>query len=121
MLTYADLRGRQPDAHPVKAGLLLYINELLPLASDLEDLRKEVSEGRTDIGATEMEIKGWLSTCRNQRRQAATIIDAAVGKNSDAVLEASKELLPSPVPWDLRLQRSSYKEQLPLASFRLSG
>ncbi len=106
MLTYADLRGRQPDAHPVKAGLLLYINELLPLASDLEDLRKEVSEGRTDIGATETEIKGWLSTCRNQRRQAAAIIDAAVGRNSDTALEASKELLPSPIPWAQRLQRS---------------
>lgn len=106
VLTYADLRGRQPDAHPVKAGLLLYINELLPLASDLEDLRKEVKAKRTDIEATEKEIKAWLDTCRGQRKKAKAIVDAATGKDGAAALEASEELLPSPIPWDLRLERA---------------
>ncbi len=106
VLTYADLRGRQPDSHPVRAGLLLYINELLPLASDLEYLRKEFSEGRTDIGATASETKGWLSTCRNQRKKAAKILDSSVGKDSVSALQASKALLPSPIPWDLRLKRA---------------
>lgn len=106
VLTYADLRGRQPGAHPVKAGLLLYINELLPLASDLEDLRKEVKNKQTDIGATEEDIKTWLGTCRDQRKKAAAIVDAATGKDSAAALQASKELLPSPIPWELRLKRA---------------
>jgi hypothetical protein len=106
VLTYADLRGRQPDAHPVKAGLLLYINELLPLASDLEDLRKEVANGTTDIGASEADIKTWLSICRDQRKKAGAIIDASFGRDGQAALEASSELLPSPIPWDLRLQRA---------------
>ena len=106
VLTYADLRGRQPDAHPVKAGLLLYVNELLPLASDLEELRKEVSQEQTDIGASEAQMRGWLPTCRDQRIQAVAILDAAVGQDSAAALAASMELIPSPVPWELRLQRA---------------
>lgn len=106
VLTYADLRSRQPDAKPVKAGLLLYINELLPLASDLEDLRKEVKARRTDIDADEKDINTWLKTCRDQRSKAAAILDAASGRDGAAALAASKELLPSPIPWDLRLQRS---------------
>jgi hypothetical protein len=106
VLTYADLRGRQPDAHPVKAGLILYINELLPLASDLEDLRKEVKAKQTDIEFTEEDIKTWLSTCRDQRRRATDIVDSASGKDGAAALAASKELIPSPIPWELRLQRA---------------
>lgn len=106
VLTYADLRGRQPDAKPVKAGLLLYVNELLPLASDLEDLRKEIKAGRTDIEADEKDISTWLKTCRDQRSKAAAILDAAPGRDGAAALAASKELLPSPIPWDLRLKRA---------------
>ncbi|MHA7816162.1 MAG: PD-(D/E)XK nuclease family protein [Pseudohaliea sp.] len=106
VLTYADLRGRQPDAHPVKAGLLLYVNELLPLASDLEELRKEVAEGKTDIGASEKDIKAWLKVCRDQRKEASAILDAATGRDGAAAMKASLNLLPSPVPWDLRLKRA---------------
>ena len=106
VLTYADLRGRQPDAQPVKAGLLLYVNELLPLASDLEDLRKEIKAKRTDIGASDQDIKLWLATCRDQRSEAKTIVDAATGRDNAAALAASEKLVPSPIPWDLRLKRA---------------
>lgn len=106
VLTYADLRGRQPDAQPVMAGLLMYINELLPLATDLVDLRNEGASGETDIAVEEAEIKTWLKTCRDQRKEAQQIIDAATVKDEQAALQASEVLLPSPVPWDLRLQRA---------------
>lgn len=106
VLTYADLRGRQPDAQPVKAGLLLYINELLPLATDLTDWRQEVSQQQTDIGAPEADIRGWVRICREQRAQAMAILDAAAGKNGAAALQASQELLPSPIPWEVRLKRA---------------
>lgn len=106
VLTYADLRGRQPDSHPVKAGLILYVNELLPLASDLGDWRNEVKAGTTDIVASDADLRAWQGTCRGQRQKAAAILDAAVGKDSAAAMAASKELLPSPVPWDLRLRRA---------------
>lgn len=106
VLTYADLRGRQPDAHPVQAGLLIYVNELLPLATDLVDLRDEVAAGTTDIGAGSAEMGAWLKTCRDQRKAAGAIVDAATVKDEAAALHASQELLPSPIPWDLRLRRA---------------
>lgn len=47
--TYAELRRKQSDALPVYAGILLYINELAPSQEDLAELKKELTEGTTDV------------------------------------------------------------------------
>ncbi len=47
--TYAELRRKQADALPVAAGVLLYVNELSPTSGDLEDLKREVKGGMTDV------------------------------------------------------------------------
>jgi len=47
--TYAQLRSVQQDSLPVAAGILIYLNELLPSWSDLRDLRDEVKMGITDV------------------------------------------------------------------------
>lgn len=49
LMTYAELRRKQPDALPVVAGVILYVNELLPTRSDLLNLTKEIKEGTTDL------------------------------------------------------------------------
>ena len=46
--TYAWLRERQPDALPVAAGILIYINELLPEDEEMRALQKGIREGATD-------------------------------------------------------------------------
>ena len=46
--TYAWLRRRQPDALPVAAGILIYINELSPSTEEMTALRKGLKEGTTD-------------------------------------------------------------------------
>lgn len=47
--TYAWLRMRQPNAPPVIAGVLLYINELDPALGDLDELRREIRRHATDV------------------------------------------------------------------------
>lgn len=47
--TYAWLRQRQPDALPVAAGILFYINELTPGTEEMRSLQKGIKKGLTDI------------------------------------------------------------------------
>jgi hypothetical protein len=62
--TYAELRRKQPDALPVIAGVLLYINELLPTQTDMERLKRELRAGLTDVApspgsVTETMLRAW--------------------------------------------------------------
>jgi len=47
--TYAWLRSRQPDALPVVAGILIYINELTPGNAEMLSLRSGIQNGTTDV------------------------------------------------------------------------
>jgi hypothetical protein len=47
--TYAHLRKMHEDSWPVVAGIILYLNELLPTPSDLIQLRSEMKDGITDV------------------------------------------------------------------------
>lgn len=47
--TYAHLRLRHEDSLPVLAGVVLYVNELLPTRNDLSLLKQEIRAGATDV------------------------------------------------------------------------
>jgi hypothetical protein len=47
--TYSHLRSTHADSLPVLAGVILYVNELLPTRRDIERLRKEIKNGQTDV------------------------------------------------------------------------
>jgi hypothetical protein len=47
--TYAWLCTQVPQATPVGAALLLYLNELVPSQRDLRELKQEISDGTTDV------------------------------------------------------------------------
>ena len=50
--TYGELRRVQPDALVVKAGVLVYVNELHPTRNDLEQLQDEIASETTDVAPT---------------------------------------------------------------------
>ena len=47
--TYAWLRAQVPQARPVGAGVLVYIDELAPSQGDLEKLKREIQHNSADI------------------------------------------------------------------------
>lgn len=67
--TYGELRRKQADALDVVAGVLIYVNELYPTRSDLEQLRDEIASGTTDMppspgSAADAAIKTWRTRDR---------------------------------------------------------
>lgn len=46
---YSWLRARKPGAKPVVAGIILYVNELLPSTTDVLGLRSQIKNGQTDV------------------------------------------------------------------------
>lgn len=47
--TYAWLRSQQPESLPVRAGLVVFVNELLPSQTDMRRLRVDIANDATDI------------------------------------------------------------------------
>ena len=48
ILTYAWLRSQQPDTVPVIAGVLIFVNELLPTVDETTELRRQVRSAPAD-------------------------------------------------------------------------
>lgn len=62
--TYAWLRSRQADSLPVAAGILIYVNELTPGNKEMQNLKKGIANGTTDVlplsgSADEQLIRMW--------------------------------------------------------------
>ena len=49
ILTYSWLRSKQEDAKAISAGIILYLNELVPSKEDLILIKEEIENGLTDI------------------------------------------------------------------------
>jgi hypothetical protein len=63
---YAWLRSKQPNAAPVVAGVLLYVNELQLADSGVKKLRTHVSAGTTDVkpvpnSPDDYQLRNWQS------------------------------------------------------------
>lgn len=80
--TYAQLRGMQQGSLPVAAGILIYLNELLPSWNDVKALQKAIKKGTTDVVP-------------------------APGSSADIAVHASRTKAPYPdIPVEFLLQRA---------------
>ena len=50
ILTYSWLRSKQEDAKPIVAGIIFYLNELVPSKEDLVLIKDELNGNLTDVG-----------------------------------------------------------------------
>ncbi|MBE6508806.1 MAG: hypothetical protein E7Z77_05250 [Methanobrevibacter sp.] len=50
ILTYSWLRSKQEDSKPIVAGIIFYLNELVPSKEDLAMIKEELRDGLTDVG-----------------------------------------------------------------------
>lgn len=49
ILTYSWLRSKQEDSKPIVAGIIFYLNELVPSTEDLIALKQDILNGCNDV------------------------------------------------------------------------
>jgi hypothetical protein len=114
ILTYSELRAKQVGSKPVAAGVLVYVNELLPLDGDLFDLDREVShyasKGGNSLSTDEPVDRTLIKPWRDAAKKAADAAEleqeslTTIGDEA-ADIKASQKLTTA-VPWDVRLRRA---------------
>ena len=65
--TYAWLRRGQPGALPVRAGLVIFMNELWPARSDFPKLRDDIANNATDVRPQRNQYRRSTGTRRSPR------------------------------------------------------
>ena len=50
ILTYSWLRSKQEESKPIVAGIIFYLNELVPSKEDLVLIKEELNDNLTDVG-----------------------------------------------------------------------
>lgn len=110
--TYAWLRSRQPDAHLVAAGILIYINELTPGDAEMNNLKRGIADGTTDVlpvpnSSDEQIIRMWRPRASTEQlsfefrlRRAIRVIPitpesrtAALAAFDNVVLQVEEDIL----------------------------
>lgn len=57
ILTYAGLRSQQPHSKPIVAGILFYLNELVPSGVDIRKLKSEIANNETDVMPSGLDLQ----------------------------------------------------------------
>lgn len=107
--TYAWLRSQQPNAAPVAAAILIFVNELEPSAEDIKQLQQDLRSGSTDVTPTPRDdalIQAWhprqpvpaLSTTFREQRSIRVVdvdagaIQASLTRFDDVVVDIERSV-----------------------------
>jgi PD-(D/E)XK nuclease superfamily protein len=110
LLTYAWLRSKQEDSKPIIAGIIFYLNELVPSTEDLIAIQQDIISNNNDVELDEEEkakILNWreentyinLSKNFRKNRSIRTLIIEdksifnALNKFDDVVADIEKSIL----------------------------
>jgi hypothetical protein len=98
ILTYSWLRCKQSNSRPIIAGIIFYLNELLPSIEDLLIIKDDIKTGKTDVNISEEDkelILAWDGTEENFPKLSDKFkLDRSiriVEINDDYIKEALKE------------------------------
>ena len=75
ILTYAWLRSRNPEAKPVVAGILFYLNELAYSVEGMQEFQQEINDGSTDILPTGVDKQSIIKWATHKRKDKNRIPD----------------------------------------------
>ncbi|VVB92391.1 PD-(D/E)XK nuclease superfamily protein [uncultured archaeon] len=73
ILTYAGLRKQQPQSKPIVAGILFYLNELIPSKTDIKLLKPEVVNNETDIMPSGLDLRNIINWIPRPRTDAPVL------------------------------------------------
>jgi hypothetical protein len=66
ILTYSWLRNEQKDAKPIPAGIVFYLNELVPSVMDLKLIKDDIVNGKTDVKVSKKDKESLLEWDGNE-------------------------------------------------------
>lgn len=66
ILTYSWLREQQKDAKPIAAGIVFYLNELVPSIIDLKLIMDDIVNGKTDVKISKKDKESLLEWDGNE-------------------------------------------------------
>lgn len=89
--TYAWLRSKQPEAKPVMAGILFYLNELHHFKKDLQELKKQINNKETDVLPDKEEYK--LITSWKMSEDMPKLSDSYCNLRSIHIIPIQKPLI----------------------------
>lgn len=103
ILTYAWLRSKQEESKPIAAGIIFYLNELVPSTEDLISIKNDIINGYSDVKIDEGDenlLKTWdekdedyVKLDISSRKDRSIRIIAIENKNMDIALHEFDEVV----------------------------
>ena len=93
ILTYSWLRSKQEDAKPIVAGIIFYLNELVPSKEDLVLIKDEINNDLTDVGQEyerDVDLINKINVDESEQDEALLKFDSVVANIENSLIKEMK-------------------------------